>query len=98
MIGPAHCDAASIRCDLKRQASGGVHDESQWARPAGFGESIKIVGQFAGKNGSLVEGIYEDGEGASFKASLDAKNLVDCGEINGVGGEGVERVGWNGDN
>jgi len=44
-----------------------------------------------------MERTDEDGESALLRASFDAENLFDCGEIDRVGSEGVERVGGNGD-
>jgi len=97
-FGPAESDAARVGGDLQGQAIGCFHNDGERARPAGFGQAEEIVWKFAGDFHGLVHGIDEDGEGARFRATFDAEDGIYCGEIDRVGGEGVERVRRNGNN
>ena len=96
-FGPAHGDAAGVASDLQGEPVGGVDDDGKRTGPARFGESIKIVGKILRNNQSVIERADEDGKRALFGASFDAKNFFDGGEVDGIGSEGVESVGGNGD-
>lgn len=97
-IGPAKSDATRVGGDFEGKAVGGVDNHGERTGPAGVGEAIKVVGKIAGENGGVDERVDEDGEGAAFGTSLNAENFFDGREINGIGGESVERVCRNGDN
>lgn len=94
---PAEGDAAGIAGHLERKTIGGVHDDGERAGPASVGEAIEIVGKFAGQNHGVVERADQDGERSGFGTALHTKDFLDGREIDGVGGEGVERVRGDGD-
>ena len=96
-LGPAQGDAAGVGGKFEGETVGGVEDDGKGAGPAGFGEFEKIVGEIAGKKRCLVKRTDEDSEGAGFGAAFDAEDFVDGGEVEGIGDEGVERVGGSGD-
>ena len=96
-VRPAKSDAPGVGGDLEGKAVRGVDDHSERAGPAGVGKTIEIIGKIAGENRSVNERIDEDGESATLGASLDAENLFDRREINGISSECVERVRRNGD-
>lgn len=98
MTGPAKGDATGVGGDFERQAGGSLDDKGERTGPERFGEPKEIVGQFAGEDGSVVEGVDEDRESAGFQAAFDAEDFVDGREINGIGGEGVKGIRGNGDN
>jgi len=62
VIRPAKGDAAGVGSDLEWQTIGSVNDDGQRSRPAGLGKTIEIIGEFARKNGSVFDGINEDGK------------------------------------
>lgn len=95
--GPAKSDAARVAGDLEGKTHGSVEDDGERTRPEGFGEAKEIVGELASENAGVMDGVDEDGKGPGFGAALDTKDLVDGGEIDGIGGKGVERIGGNGD-
>lgn len=96
-LGPAESDAARVGGDFQRKAIGGVDDHGERAGPAGLRETKEIIGEIAGENLGVNERADENGEALGFGASFNAENLVDGGEIDGIGGESVERIGGNGD-
>ena len=61
---------------------------------ASAGETIEIVGKIARENVCVVDGIDEKRKGFGFGATLDAKDFVDGGEIDGIGGEGHRACQW----
>jgi hypothetical protein len=93
--GPAKRDAASVAGNFQGKTHGSVENDGERAGPESVGETIEIVGQVASKNQGVVDGVDEKRQGFGFGATLDAKDLVDSGEIDGIGGERVERVGGN---
>lgn len=95
--GPAKRDAARVAGNFEGQAHGRVEDDSERAGPEGVGETIEIVGKIARQNVRVVDGIDEKRKGFGFGATLDAKDFVDGGKIDGIGGEGIERVSGNRD-
>ena len=95
--GPAKSDAAGIACDFEGKAHGGVENDSERAWPEGVGEAVEIVGKLASENVRVVDGADQKRKGFGFGAALDAKDFVDGGKIDGIGGKGVERVGGNSD-
>lgn len=92
VFGPTESDTTSVGGDFQGEAVRSVNDDGKWARPTSLGETIKIVGKIFGKNLGIDERVNEDGKGALFGASLDTKNFFNRGEIDGIGGESVERV------
>ena len=62
VVRPAKCYAAGVCSDLEWQAIGSINDDGQRSWPASFGKTIEIIGQFARKNGSVFDGINEDGK------------------------------------
>ena len=95
--GPAESDAASVASDFEGKAIGSVDDDGERTRPAGLRETIEIVGKILGEDLGVDERVDENGKGAVFGASFDAKNFFDGSEIDGIGRESVERVRRNSD-
>jgi hypothetical protein len=95
--GPAKGDAARVAGNFQRKAHGSVENDSERAGPESVGETIKIVGKFASENVSVMDGVDEKRKSFGFGTTLDAKDFVDGGKIDGIGSEGVERVGGNSD-
>ncbi len=95
--GPAKSDAAGVAGNFEGKAHGGVKNDSEWAGPESVGETIEIVGKIARENVSVMDGVDEKRKRFGFGATLDAKDFVDGGKIDGIGSEGVERVGGNRD-
>ncbi len=95
--GPAKSDAARVAGNFEGQAHGRVEDDSERAGPEGVGEPIKIVGKIARENVGVMDGVDEKRKSFGFGTALDAKDFVDGGKIDGIGSEGVERVGGNRD-
>jgi len=91
-FGPAESDAAGVGGDLQGKAVGGVDDDREWAGPTGLGEAIEIIGEIFGEDRGVDERVDENRKSAMFGTALDAENFLDGGEIDGIGGEGVERV------
>jgi len=91
-FGPAKSDATGVGSDLQGKAVGGVDDDRKRAGPASLGEPKEIIGEIFGEDRGVDEGIDENGKGAMFGTALDSENFLDGGEIDGIGGEGVERV------
>jgi hypothetical protein len=98
VFGPAHGDAPAVGGDFEGEPVRSVNNNRERAGPASFRETVEIIGQFAGENQGLVDGIDENREGTRFEAAFDTKDLVDGVEIDGIGCESVERIGRNGDN
>ena len=96
-FGPAHGDAPCVAGDFERETIGRVDDDGERAGPAGFREAIEIVGKIFRNDHGVIDRTDEDGESALLGAPFDAENLFDCGEIDRVSSQGVERVGGNGD-
>ena len=97
-FGPTKGDAARVGSDFEGEPVGGVDDDGERAGPTSFGETIEIVGKFARKHHSMIQITDENGKGAMLGASLDAEDLFNGREINGIGGEGVEGIGGYGYN
>ena len=95
VFGPAKGDAAGVGGDFEGKAVGGVDDDGERAGPTGLRETIEIVREFPGEDDGVSERIDEDGKSAVLGTALGAENCIDGGEIDGVGGEGVERVRGN---
>ena len=95
--GPAKSDAARVAGNFEGQAHGGVKNDSERAGPESVGEPIKIIGKIARENVSVMDGVDEKRKSFGFRTTLDAKDFVDGGKIDGIGSEGVERVGGNRD-
>jgi hypothetical protein len=96
--GPTKSNAARVAGDFERKAHGGVQNDGERAGPESVGQAVEIVGEFAGENVGVMNGIDEDGKGFGFGATLDAENFVDGCEVDGIGGKSVEGVGGNGNN
>ena len=97
VFGPAHGDAPAIGGDFEGEPVRSVNDDGERAGPAGFREAIEIVGKIFRNDHGVIDRTDEDGESALLGAPFDAENLFDCGEIDRVSSQGVERVGGNGD-
>lgn len=97
-FGPAEGDPAGVGRHFERETVGGLDNDGERAGPAGFCEAEEIVGEFSRDFHGLVHGIDEDGESAGFGANFDAEDGIYRGEIDGVGGKGVEGVRRNSDN
>jgi hypothetical protein len=95
--GPAKRDATRVAGNFQRQAHGRVENDGERAGPESVGETIEIVRKIARENVSVMDRVDEKRKRFGFGATLDAKDFVDGGEIDGVGGESVERVGGNSD-
>jgi hypothetical protein len=95
--GPTQGDAASVAGNFQRKTHGRVENDGERAGPESVGETIEIVGQVASKNVRVVDGVDEKRKSFGFGASFDAEDFVDGGEVDGIGGESVERVGGNRD-
>ena len=95
--GPAKSDAAGVAGDFEGKTHGGVENDGERAGPESVGETIEIVGKIAREDVGVMDRADEKRKGFGFGATLDAKDFVDGGEIDGIGGEGVERVGGNRD-
>lgn len=95
IFGPAEADTASVGSDFEGNAVGGVDDDGERAGPEGFGEAMEIVGEIFCEDGGVRERIDEDGKCAVLGTALDAEDVIDGGEIDGIGGESVKRVGGN---
>ncbi len=95
--GPPKSDAASVAGNLERKAHGSVEDDGEGPRPECVGKTVEIVGKLASENVGVVDGVDENGKSLRFGAALDAEDFVDSREVDGVGGERVERVGGDGD-
>lgn len=94
---PAKGDAASVAGNLQRKAHGSVENDGERAGPESVGETIKIIRKVPSKNVGVVDGVDKKRKRFGFGASLDAEDFVDGGKIDGIGSEGVERVGRNSD-
>jgi hypothetical protein len=97
ILGPAKSDAARVAGDFQREAVGSVDNQSERAGPAGLRQTIEIIGKVPGEGLGKGDGVDEDRKSALLGASFDAKNLFDRGEIDRIGGQSVERVGWHSD-
>lgn len=62
VVRPAKGYAAGVCSDLEWQTIRSINDDGQRSWPAGFGKTKEIIGQFARKNGSVFDGINEDGK------------------------------------
>lgn len=98
VFGPAEGDAPGVACDFKWETVGGIDDQCERTGPAGLRQTVEIVGEFLGENLGKADGIDEDGKSALFGASFDTEDFFDRGEIYGIGGERVERIGRHSDN
>lgn len=94
--GPTESDATGVGGDFEGETVGRVDDDGKRTGPEGFGEAIEVVREVFGENERVIEMADEDREGAVLGAPLDAENLFDGGEVDGIGGQSVEGVGGNG--
>jgi hypothetical protein len=97
VFGPAQSHATGIGGDFQREAVRGIDDQRERAGPAGLRQAIEIIGKIPGERLGKGERVDEDRKSALLGTSFDAKNFFDRGEIDGIGGESVERVGWHSD-
>jgi hypothetical protein len=97
VFGPAESDAPGVACHFEWETVGGIDDKCERTGPAGLRQAVEIVGEFLGENLGKADGIDENGKSALFGASFDAEDFFDRGEIYGIGGESVERVGRHSD-
>ena len=95
--GPTQSDAASVAGNFQRKTHGGVENDGERAGPESVGETIEIVGKIASENVRVVNGVDEQRKSFGFGTSFDAEDFVDGGEVDGIGGKSVERVGGNRD-
>jgi hypothetical protein len=91
-VGPAESDAAAVAGNFEWHAVSRRDDERQRARPEFVREGEKCVGHLAGEGDRLLNRTDENRQSFRLGAALDAKDLLDGGEIEGVGRKGVERV------
>ena len=96
VFGPAQGNASGVGSDLQRKTIGRVDDDSERAGPTSVGESIEIVRKISRKDLRKNQGVDEDRKGAVLGASFDAKDFLDGSKIDRIRGEGIERVGRNG--
>jgi hypothetical protein len=94
---PAKSDAAGVAGNFQWKAHGSVENDGERSGPESVGETIEIVGKVASENVRVVDGVDEKRKSFGFGASFDAEDFVDSGEIDGIGGESVKRVGRNRD-
>ncbi len=93
--GPAKSDAASVAGNFQWKTHGSIENDGERAGPESVGETIEVVGQVASENVRVVNGVDEQRKRFGFGPPFDAEDFVYGGEIDGIGGEGVERVGGN---
>lgn len=95
-VGPAERDAAAVAGNFEWHAVSCRDDQRQRARPEFMREREKPVRHLASEGDRLFDRTDENRQSFRFGAALDAKDLFDGGEVEGVGRKGVERVGRHG--
>ena len=91
----AEGEAPGVAGQFQRHFGGGGHDDGEGAGPEAAREELEAHGYFASEVFYHHEVIDKQGKAAGGLAPLGGEDLADGGEVEGIGYEHVEGVGWD---